>query len=83
MRPISTDWKVIDEWSAGAPELHRYLLYRAMFAISDGSWASRYRHWEHRKLGAIALELETGEVLVWRPVTEYPDWYRVLYVGAP
>lgn len=83
MRPANSDWKIIDEWSAGAPELHRYLLYRAMFAISDGSWANRYRHWDDDDLRAIVLEIETGDVLVWRPITEYPDWYRVFYVGRP
>ena len=72
--------RVVDAWLAGQPPERHDLVYRALFAIVEGTWAS-YRHWDDLARRGIALEIAPGEVLVWRRYVEYPDRFRVLYVG--
>lgn len=73
--------KRIEEWLASTPEERHHLVYDALFAIVDGTWAEKYRHWDDLVRNGIALELSADEVLVWRRYVEYPDYFRVLYVG--
>ena len=72
--------RVVAAWLAREPRHRHDLVYAALFAIVEGSWR-RYRHWEDLARRGIALELAPGEVLVWRRYLEYPDRFRVLYIG--
>lgn len=76
-----TGWKVVDDWLGRTPADRHHLVYNALFAISEGTWASRYPHWEDYARKAMVLGLNDDEVLIWRQVLEYPDWFMVLYVG--
>ena len=73
--------KHVEEWLASTSRERHHLVYDALFAIVDGSWAEKYRHWDDLVRNAIALEISDDEVLVWRRYVEYPDYFRVLYVG--
>lgn len=72
--------RVVDAWLATQPEHRHHLAHEALFAIVEGSWR-RYRHWDDVVRRGIALEIAPGEILVWRRYVEYPDRFRVLYVG--
>lgn len=72
--------RVVEAWLTREPEVRHRLVHEALFAIVDGTWGS-YRHWDDLVRRGIALEIAPGEVLVWRRYLEYPDWYRVLYIG--
>lgn len=56
----------------------------ALMAVQDDSWAEKYRHLDEvtTRQGVVML-IEPGLVMVWRPIYEYPDWFRVIYVGDP
>lgn len=72
--------RLVDAWLGGQPPERRVLLYRALFAIVEGTWPA-YPNWDDAARRTIALEFAPGEVIVWRRYAEYPDWFRVVYVG--
>ncbi len=53
-------------------------------AIQDDSWGHRYEHLDDvtDRRGVIML-IRPDLVLVWRVLPEYPDWFRVVYLGSP
>lgn len=73
--------RVLEAWLAATPEDRHHLVYDALFAIVDGTWTEKYRHWDDLVRQAIVLAISEDEVLVWRRYVEYPDYFRVLYVG--
>lgn len=53
-------------------------------AIQDGSWTDIYDHLDEvTRRGAVIMFVREDLVITWRTITEYPDWYRVLYIGDP
>jgi hypothetical protein len=71
----------IEAWLTATPPERHHLLYEALFAIVEGSWATKYQHWDDVVRRGIVLLISDDEVLVWRQYVEYPDTFRVLYVG--
>jgi hypothetical protein len=55
-----------------------------MLAIQDDTWAERYRHLDDVTNGnAVIMFIREDLVLVWRVITEYPDYWRAIYLGHP
>lgn len=56
----------------------------ALMSIQEGSWAGRYRHLDDvTNKFAVIMFIEPTLVIVWRIIVEYPEWFRVIYVGHP
>ena len=73
--------KVLEAWLASTQEERHHLAYNALFAIVEGTWPVRYAHWDDVVRKGIVLRISDDEVLVWRQYTEYPDRFRILYIG--
>jgi hypothetical protein len=72
---------VIEDWLGRTPTDRHHLVYNALFSIVEGTWSVAYQHWDDYVRKGIALQISTEEVLVWRQYIEYPDRFRVLYIG--
>ncbi len=60
------------------------MVAEALLAIQDDSWAHKYRHVDDvTNPNAVIMFVEDELVLVWRVIAEYPDWYRVIFLGHP
>jgi hypothetical protein len=56
----------------------------ALMAIQDGTWGAKYRHVDDvTNPLAVVMYIEPELVIVWRVLKEYPNWFRVIYVGHP
>lgn len=59
-------------------------MHEALLAIQDDTWAERYEHFDDvTNANAVIMLVEPGLVIVWRVITEYPDYFRVIFVGDP
>lgn len=77
-------WPIAEAWLASTPEDRHHLLYDALFAIVEGTWPSAYRHYDDvtaRWPHGVILQISAEEVLVFRVYTEYPNWFRLIYIG--
>lgn len=55
-----------------------------MLTIQDGTWQDRYMHLDEVSVpGGVIMFIRPDLVLVWRVITEYPDYWRPLYLGDP
>lgn len=60
------------------------LVGEALMCIQEGSWASHYRHLDDvTNPYAVIMFLRPDLVMVWRILTEYPEYFRVVWIGSP
>lgn len=53
-------------------------------AIQDNSWSERYAHLDDvTRRSAVIMFVRQDLVIVWRTIAEYPDWFRVIFIGDP
>lgn len=78
-------WKPVERWLATEPDQNvAAAVVEALMAIQDGSWTSKYAHLDDlTRRGAVIMYVTNDLVVVWRVITEYPEWYRVVYIGDP
>jgi len=83
----------LDEWSArdggplddwyGRTEIERHrILNESLFSIAAGTWSGIYLHRDYlARPDAVAMQISTEEWVVWQTFPEFPDEFRVWYVG--
>jgi hypothetical protein len=75
---------VLERWFARHPVEAWAEVEQALFAIANGTWADRYYHLDEVTVpGGVIMFIRPDLVLVWREITEYPDYFRPLYLGHP
>lgn len=53
-------------------------------SIVDWTWEEKYTHLDDLShVNGVVLIIEDGLVLVWHPLRDYPNYFRVVYVGHP
>lgn len=58
------------------------MVYDALGAIVDGTWSVAYAHWDEVTVPeGVTMRLSDEEVLTWRTFMEWPDVFRVVYIG--
>lgn len=77
-------FRAVERWLDRHPVQEWSKVEEALHSIAEGTWASQYQHLDDvtSPTGYVLL-VEPGLVIVWREITEYPDWFRVLFVGHP
>jgi len=75
---------VLDRWFSKHPVEEWAVVVGALMAVQDDTWAERYRHLDDvTDPRAVIMFVRDDLVLVWRVITEYPDYWRPLYLGHP
>lgn len=53
-------------------------------AIQNNTWVEKYAHLDDvTRKATVIMFVRDDLVVVWRPILEYPDWFRVIYIGDP
>lgn len=74
--------EVLEEWSESAPQASRNLVYRALFAVADGSLYQSFQTMSHRaRPGELAIYLRNDLVLTisWQD----GNFFDIAYLGLP
>lgn len=83
-RPRRLDgWSTVETWLATDPD-HALAneVVEALMAVQDNTWETKYVHLDDvTRKHAVIMYVREDVVIVWRPITEYPDWFRVIYIG--
>ncbi len=84
-RPRRLDgWASVERGLARLDATAQYEVVEALMAIQDDSWPDRYEHLDDvTDRRAVIMIVRPDLVLVWRVLAEYPDWFRVVYLGSP
>jgi hypothetical protein len=84
-RPRKIDgWSALERWFAENPPERWHVVEAALAAIQDDSWGEKYRHLDDvtdPTAVVMLLDEEDDLVLVWRVIAQYPDYFRVIYLG--
>lgn len=83
-RPRRLDgWSPVERWLATDPDPDVAAeVVEALMAIQADTWADKYVHLDDVTRKHVVIMYVRGDlVIVWRVITEYPDWFRVIYIG--
>jgi hypothetical protein len=77
-------WAPVSRWLENHPNEDVGLLERALMAVQDDTWRDKYRHLDDvTDPRAVIMLLRDDVLMVWRVITEYPNYFRVIFVGSP
>jgi len=72
----------LDDWYGRTGVEHHHFLDEALFSIAAGTWSSLYLHRDYlARPGSILMLMTADEWIVWQTFPEFPDEFRVWYVG--
>ncbi|TCO54397.1 DUF6235 family protein [Actinocrispum wychmicini] len=79
---LNTGLDVLDEWSETAPQAARNLVYRALFAVTDGTLFRSYLTMSHRERPE-ELAICLRDNLVVTISRTQPGFFDIAYIGSP
>lgn len=71
----------LERWSATSGQAVRNAVYRALFAVGDGSVSRAYRTMRRQSSGEMQVEVRDDTVVTVRVTDE--DAYDIVYIGDP
>lgn len=77
-------WAPIGRWFDNHPDEDPSLIEDALMAMQDDTWRDKYQHLDDvTNPRAVVMVIRPDVLMVWRVITEYPNWFRVIFLGDP
>ncbi len=74
----------LERWFSQHPVHEWAEVQEALMSIQEDTWSETYRHLDDvTNPRAVIMFIRDDLVLVWRVLTEYPDYWRPVYLGHP
>ncbi len=75
--------RVLTAWQATAEADTQALVIDALMRIVDGTWVEHYDHLDDlTRRGTVVMWIRPDLVVVWRIITEYPNYFRLVFIGS-